>query len=137
MRSIGQPTALRMNYNIGRNDPCLCGSGKKYKQCCGAAASGGAAVSDTHEGAVQRALAWLEQHHRKAWAVALEAAFNDAVDGIFEDDEDDAETAKALQSLSDDTMQQIHINLTERLLAEGEIQVKGIGPLKTYLLVGR
>ena len=22
---------------IGRNDPCLCGSGKKYKRCCGAA----------------------------------------------------------------------------------------------------
>ena len=21
---------------IGRNDPCPCGSGKKYKQCCGA-----------------------------------------------------------------------------------------------------
>lgn len=21
--------------NIGRNDPCLCGSGKKYKKCCG------------------------------------------------------------------------------------------------------
>ena len=21
--------------NIGRNDPCPCGSGKKYKQCCG------------------------------------------------------------------------------------------------------
>jgi uncharacterized protein len=20
---------------IGRNDPCLCGSGKKYKKCCG------------------------------------------------------------------------------------------------------
>jgi uncharacterized protein YecA (UPF0149 family) len=20
---------------IGRNDPCLCGSGKKYKNCCG------------------------------------------------------------------------------------------------------
>ena len=20
---------------IGRNDPCPCGSGKKYKQCCG------------------------------------------------------------------------------------------------------
>ncbi len=19
---------------IGRNDPCLCGSGKKYKKCC-------------------------------------------------------------------------------------------------------
>jgi preprotein translocase subunit SecA len=21
---------------IGRNDPCICGSGKKYKKCCGA-----------------------------------------------------------------------------------------------------
>ena len=20
---------------IGRNDPCICGSGKKYKKCCG------------------------------------------------------------------------------------------------------
>ena len=24
--------------NIGRNDPCPCGSGKKHKKCCGAAA---------------------------------------------------------------------------------------------------
>lgn len=23
-----------MNAKIGRNDPCSCGSGKKYKQCC-------------------------------------------------------------------------------------------------------
>jgi len=22
---------------VGRNDPCPCGSGKKYKKCCGAA----------------------------------------------------------------------------------------------------
>ena len=25
-----------VNVNkVGRNDPCPCGSGKKYKQCCG------------------------------------------------------------------------------------------------------
>ena len=24
-----------MNKEIGRNDPCPCGSGKKYKKCCG------------------------------------------------------------------------------------------------------
>ena len=24
------------SYKIGRNDPCPCGSGKKYKKCCGA-----------------------------------------------------------------------------------------------------
>lgn len=23
-----------MNHKIGRNDPCLCGSGIKYKKCC-------------------------------------------------------------------------------------------------------
>ncbi|MDD5309763.1 MAG: SEC-C metal-binding domain-containing protein [Deltaproteobacteria bacterium] len=23
---------------VGRNDPCPCGSGKKYKKCCGAGA---------------------------------------------------------------------------------------------------
>jgi hypothetical protein len=25
---------------VGRNDPCRCGSGKKYKHCCGAAGAG-------------------------------------------------------------------------------------------------
>ena len=25
-----------MHVKIGRNDPCWCGSGKKYKKCCGA-----------------------------------------------------------------------------------------------------
>lgn len=26
---------VRSLPKIGRNDPCLCGSGKKYKKCCG------------------------------------------------------------------------------------------------------
>ena len=30
------PTPLRVGPKIGRNDPCTCGSGKKYKNCCGA-----------------------------------------------------------------------------------------------------
>ena len=25
-----------VSKHIGRNDPCPCGSGKKYKKCCGA-----------------------------------------------------------------------------------------------------
>ena len=28
-------TAFTDMPNIGRNDPCPCGSGKKYKKCCG------------------------------------------------------------------------------------------------------
>jgi preprotein translocase subunit SecA len=26
---------LRQGPKVGRNDPCPCGSGKKFKQCCG------------------------------------------------------------------------------------------------------
>jgi preprotein translocase subunit SecA len=26
---------VRTGPKVGRNDPCPCGSGKKYKQCCG------------------------------------------------------------------------------------------------------
>lgn len=32
-----------MSSKIGRNDPCPCGSGKKYKKCCWSAAQGEAA----------------------------------------------------------------------------------------------
>ncbi|HPC86482.1 MAG TPA: preprotein translocase subunit SecA [Smithellaceae bacterium] len=31
-----QKTVKRETEKIGRNDPCPCGSGKKYKKCCGA-----------------------------------------------------------------------------------------------------
>ena len=30
-----RPVVRRASERIGRNDPCPCGSGKKYKQCCG------------------------------------------------------------------------------------------------------
>ncbi|MCG7495975.1 SEC-C domain-containing protein [Vibrio sp. Of7-15] len=30
-----QNTAPAQSDKIGRNDPCVCGSGKKYKKCCG------------------------------------------------------------------------------------------------------
>ena len=26
---------VRVKHEVGRNDPCPCGSGKKYKNCCG------------------------------------------------------------------------------------------------------
>ena len=30
-----ESTTIRKPKEIGRNDPCPCGSGKKYKKCCG------------------------------------------------------------------------------------------------------
>jgi uncharacterized protein YecA (UPF0149 family) len=29
-----QHSPVIQNIKIGRNDPCFCGSGKKYKKCC-------------------------------------------------------------------------------------------------------
>ncbi len=43
--TVEERAAIRKKYNedhravsnkVGRNDPCPCGSGKKYKKCCGA-----------------------------------------------------------------------------------------------------
>jgi len=42
---VGQPaapkTVRRAQPKVGRNEPCPCGSGKKYKRCCGASAAAG------------------------------------------------------------------------------------------------
>ncbi|MDZ7295898.1 MAG: SEC-C metal-binding domain-containing protein, partial [candidate division KSB1 bacterium] len=32
----GKRQPIRVGVKVGRNDPCPCGSGKKYKKCCGA-----------------------------------------------------------------------------------------------------
>ncbi len=38
--AASQPETVRRDSpKVGRNDPCVCGSGKKYKKCCGAAAA--------------------------------------------------------------------------------------------------
>ena len=34
-REQKQSGTIRKDKKIGRNDPCPCGSGKKYKKCCG------------------------------------------------------------------------------------------------------
>lgn len=33
-KSNHQPTKSTLKKEVGRNDPCPCGSGKKYKKCC-------------------------------------------------------------------------------------------------------
>jgi SEC-C motif-containing protein len=34
--TLKDTTVRRTEPKLGRNDPCVCGSGKKYKKCCGA-----------------------------------------------------------------------------------------------------
>ncbi len=32
---VGPPPIKRTGEQVGRNDPCTCGSGRKFKKCCG------------------------------------------------------------------------------------------------------
>jgi SEC-C motif-containing protein len=35
-KEVKAKPVVRAEPKIGRNDPCSCGSGRKYKKCCGA-----------------------------------------------------------------------------------------------------
>ena len=39
-------TVRKTGPEVGRNDPCPCGSGKKYKKCCGRPGVGAPAQQD-------------------------------------------------------------------------------------------
>jgi SEC-C motif len=112
-----------MSQKSGRNDPCPCGSGKKYKHCCGQPAVPEAAPAESHQGAIALAMGWLAQHHRKGFAAALQTVLDDAALEIFDDDEEQARAAVA--GLDKTKFHALQINLTEWLLAEGDMQVKG------------
>ena len=106
-----------MTYKIGRNDPCPCGSGKKYKQCCANSAQDVVeAERKGHAGAAERAIDWLMNKHRKAVSIALaELLFDDL----------SPEEKDALKAQDQETWNIIHMNAMEWLLAEGEIPVQG------------
>jgi hypothetical protein len=125
-----------MSQKIGRNDPCPCGSGKKYKHCCGQSAAPATtpAASREGEGAVTLAIAWLEQYHRKGFATALQRVVNEAVLEVFDDDKDAAHAAVA--GLDAAELHALQINLTEWLLAEGDMQVLGQQQRVADLLLG-
>src|SRR5690349_14361488 len=116
-----------MSTKIGRNDPCPCGSGRKYKHCCGGAATTRDPDEKGRAGAVERALDWLASRHRKAAGVAIETMLF----GGLTDEE-----RATLQTQDDETWQQIQLNANEWLLAEAAIDVRGKPTRVADLLLG-
>jgi hypothetical protein len=116
-----------MSAKIGRNDPCPCSSGRKYKHCCGGAAATRDTEEKRHTGAVERALDWLASRHRSAAGVAMEAMLF----GGLTDEE-----RATLETQDDETWQQIHLNANEWLLAEAAIDVHGKPTRVVDLLLG-
>jgi uncharacterized protein (DUF2384 family) len=109
----------------GRNDPCPCGSGKKYKQCC-LKAEQSEAASDRSE-AVPKAIRWLTTRYPQAVREALDEGFF----GGLEDDE-----YERLKDQHRDSFEGIMINAMEWLLADGLITIKGQERRVSELLLG-
>jgi hypothetical protein len=111
---------------LGRNDPCPCGSGKKYKHCC-LSAEASRAANDRSE-AIPLAIQWLMTKHGKAAREALDEGFF----GSLDDDEYDL-----LPDEGDDAYDAIMINALEWLLADGVMTIKGEDHRVADLLLGR
>jgi len=104
-----------MSSKPGRNDPCPCGSGRKYKLCHGRDAGLESLDDGTHSGAARRALDWIGNRHRKA----LE---RETTDLLFEDlwPEDGPHP----EDVDPQLMQQILVNINEWMLAAGSIEIR-------------
>ena len=65
---------------IGRNEPCPCGSGQKYKKCCLDQDDLCESRRRDEVQAVQTALAWLKQTHPDEVGAAVHFDFMDEPD---------------------------------------------------------
>jgi SEC-C motif-containing protein/antitoxin Xre/MbcA/ParS-like protein len=117
---------LEIMDKIGRNDPCPCGSGKKYKKCCLMKEEEVSARQREEGTAVSLALDWLAKHHPEQIAEAIDANFY----GALEDDELDR-----LNELSPHFQQMAYINSSEWLINDARFEVKGkVTPVRELLL---
>ncbi len=111
---------------IGRNGPCPCGSGKKYKKCCLLKKEEIEAGHREESGAPSRALDWLAERYPEE----VNAAIDDEFYGALTDDELDL-----LEDLPADLRQMVHINMGEWLVTDAHLELNGVRtPVREVLL---
>jgi hypothetical protein len=98
----------------GRNSPCPCGSGKKYKVCCLAQDEAREREETAPNRAAEKALAWLSEHYPEELDESVENQFC----AVLEDAQ-----LEELRELPDEIFEMFQINALEWVLAEGEIEL--------------
>jgi SEC-C motif len=99
---------------VHRNDPCPCGSGKKYKKCCMLQERNLAGVRAANREVVQEAVNWISLKHGKALADWVESVW---FAGISKEERLGISTA-------DPSIKHVHdTNLLEQVMAEGMFAV--------------
>jgi len=101
---------------VHRNDPCPCGSGKKYKRCCLPLEQERARARAEARSLVQRAVEWLGEAHGDAVSQWVEDVW--FADVSAEERQGLATADPALRSVHDS-------NVLEYLVTEGSLEVDG------------
>ena len=99
-----------MSRKVNRNDPCPCGSGKKYKKCCLLDERRLSQLRAANREVMQEAVNWIALQHGDAMNAWIE---HDWFEGLSDDERRGLSTA-------DPAMRAIHdTNIMEFMVAEG------------------
>jgi len=99
---------------VGRNDPCPCGSGRKFKRCCLGKIPPELSISNDEGTAVGTALAWLKTNYQEE--------VDEAIIEYFFGGPDDEE----LDAIGDLPLTTgVDINIGEWLLADAYLDIGG------------
>ncbi len=112
---------------IGRNESCVCGSGKKYKKCCLVKEQDRAARQREESQAASRALDWLASAYPGAVREAVKSGYYGGLKKV---------EREALEELSSEMMELLNINIGEWLLTDAHIAVDGDPRPVRQLLLG-
>jgi len=97
----------------GRNSPCPCGSGKKYKVCCLSKDETRGREERAPDRAAEKALTWLLNHHGEQVHGAIENVYC----AVLEDAQ-----LEEVRDLPGELFQMFQINSLEWVLSEGETE---------------
>lgn len=112
---------------IGRNDPCPCGSGKKFKKCCLLKEEAHASHQRDKNSSIPRALDWLSARYPEELADAVHYDFfGDPVE----------EEMQALDELPPHLHEVLQINICEWTLADAYLEIDGQRKPVHELLLG-
>jgi hypothetical protein len=111
----------------GRNEPCPCGSGLKFKKCCYEKARAEASKAQDERSAVEIALSFLYDNYPDE--------IGDAIDHGFLGGLEEEEHAR-LEQLPPEAHDELDINIGEWLLADAVLQLDGEAVFALDLVLG-
>lgn len=112
---------------IGRNEPCPCGSGKKYKKCCLAKEQGKATRLRDESTVAKSALDWLGGQYPEGVRMAVQTGY---YTGLKKSEK------QALDELPAEKKDLLSVNIGEWLLTDAKIAVEDESKPVRELLLG-